>query len=44
MENLKHTNYNNKNIETKYLKKYSKNSPLVLENDFIGLKDGELKD
>ena len=33
MENLKHTNYNNKNIETKYLKKYSKKTQISKEKE-----------
>ena len=48
MENLK---YKNENIERKYLKNIRinqflkiKNSLLELENDFIELKDRELKD
>ena len=51
METLKQPNYKNENIETKYLNNTQKNrflkvknSLLELENDFIGLKHGELKD
>ena len=51
MENLKYSNYKSKNIETKclsnmWINRFLKvnNSFLELENDFTGLKDGELKD
>ena len=51
MKNLKHSNYKNGNTEAKYLNNTRrnrflkiKNSLLELENYFIGLKDGELKD
>ena len=51
MKNLKHQNYQNQNIETKYLnntqKKHRfvkvKNSLLQIENDFEVVKDGKLK-
>ena len=51
MENVKQPNYKNENIKTKYINNAQrnrflklKNSLLELENDFIGLKDEELKD
>ena len=51
MEKLKHPVYKNENIETKYLNNTRRNrflkvrnSRLEQENDFIGLKDTELKD
>lgn len=51
MENVKQPNDKNENIKTKYINKAQrssflklKNSLLDLENDFIVLKDGELKD
>ena len=51
MENSKHSNYKNKNIETKYLNDMQKtrflkvkNSLLELEKDFTELKGRELKD
>ena len=51
MENLKQPNYKNENIKTKCINNAQrnrflklKNSLLELENGFIGLKDGELKD
>ena len=51
LENLKHQNYQNQNIEKKYLnntqKKHRfvkvKNSLLQIENDFEVVKDGKLK-
>ena len=51
MKNSKHSNYNNENIETKYVNNIRKtrflkvkNSLLELKKDFIELKDRELKD
>ena len=51
MENLKYSKSGNENNEVKYLNNTQrnkflkvKNSVLELENDFIGLKDGELQD
>ena len=51
MENIKHTNHKSENIETKYLNNTRKNKFLKvtsslykLGNNFIELKDGELKD
>ena len=48
---MENTNYQNKNVERKYLNKMQKNqfskvknSFLELEKDFIKLKDSELKD
>ena len=49
MENSKHSNYKNENIDTKYLNNMQKalflkvkNSLLELEKDFIELKEREL--
>ena len=49
MENSKHSNYKNENIDTKYLNNMQKalflkvkNSLLELEKDFIELEDREL--
>ena len=39
---LRQNTWKNAQKTPRFLKK--KNSPLELENDFIGLKDGELKD
>ena len=51
MENSKHSNYKNENIDRKYLKNMQKtqflkvkNSFLEPEKHFIKLKDRELKD
>ena len=39
---MRQNTWKNTQKNPRFLKK--KNSPLELENDFIGLKDGELKD
>ena len=44
MENSKHSNCKNENIEIKYLKNMRKTQFLELEKDFIELKDTELKE
>ena len=44
MENTKHPNCKNENIEIEYLKNMRKTQFLELEKDFIELKDTELKD